>query len=41
MKKTEADFQQMIEERQKKVEEIKNCVKLSAVSPEWMFGFDW
>ncbi|CAK6977560.1 E3 ubiquitin-protein ligase TRIM39-like [Scomber scombrus] len=34
MKKTEADFQQMIEERQNKVEEIKNCVKLSAMSAE-------
>ncbi|XP_042257082.1 E3 ubiquitin-protein ligase TRIM39-like [Thunnus albacares] len=34
MKKTEADFQQMIEERLNKVEEIKNCVKLSTRSAE-------
>ncbi|XP_041635606.1 E3 ubiquitin-protein ligase TRIM39-like [Cheilinus undulatus] len=34
MKKTEADFQQMIQERLKKVEEIKNCLKLSTVSAE-------
>uniref|UniRef100_A0A3Q3FXS8 E3 ubiquitin-protein ligase TRIM39-like n=1 Tax=Kryptolebias marmoratus TaxID=37003 RepID=A0A3Q3FXS8_KRYMA len=34
MKQTEADFQNMIEERQKKVEEIKNCLKLSKVSAE-------
>lgn len=34
MKKTEADFQQMIEERLKKVEDIQNCVKLSTVSPD-------
>lgn len=34
MKKTEADFQQMIQERLKKVEEIGNCLKLSTVSAE-------
>ncbi|KAM7377055.1 hypothetical protein PAMA_013711 [Pampus argenteus] len=34
MKKTEADFQQMIEERLNKVDEIKNCIKLSAMSAE-------
>lgn len=34
MKKTEADFQQMIQERLKKVEEIKSCLKLSTVSAE-------
>ncbi|XP_060922444.1 E3 ubiquitin-protein ligase TRIM39-like [Limanda limanda] len=34
MKKTEADFQQMIHERLKKAEEIKSCLKLSAVSAE-------
>lgn len=34
MKKTEADFQQMIQERLKKVEEIKNCLKISTVSPK-------
>ncbi|XP_008277909.1 E3 ubiquitin-protein ligase TRIM39-like [Stegastes partitus] len=34
MKKTEEGFQQMIQERLKKVEEIKNCVKLSTVSAE-------
>ncbi|XP_047433776.1 E3 ubiquitin-protein ligase TRIM39-like isoform X3 [Mugil cephalus] len=34
MKKTEADFQQMIQERMKKVEEIKNCLKLSTMSAE-------
>lgn len=33
MKKTVADFQQMIQERVKKVEEIKSCLKLSNVSP--------
>ncbi|KAK2900003.1 E3 ubiquitin-protein ligase TRIM39-like [Channa argus] len=32
IKKTESDFQQMIQERLKKVKEIKNCVKLSMVS---------
>ena len=32
MKKTEEDFQQMIQERLRKVEEIKNCLKLSGVS---------
>ena len=32
MKKTEEDFQRMIQERLRKVEEIKNCLKLSAVS---------
>ncbi|XP_029941893.1 E3 ubiquitin-protein ligase TRIM39-like [Salarias fasciatus] len=34
MKKTEADFQQMIQERLKKVEEIGNCLKLSTVSAD-------
>ncbi|XP_029311267.1 E3 ubiquitin-protein ligase TRIM39-like [Cottoperca gobio] len=34
MKKTEADFQEMIQERMKKVEEIKNCLKLSNTSAE-------
>ncbi|KAM9335772.1 E3 ubiquitin-protein ligase TRIM39-like [Symphorus nematophorus] len=34
MKKTEEDFQQMIQERLNKVEEIKNCLKLSTVSAE-------
>ncbi|XP_029382288.1 E3 ubiquitin-protein ligase TRIM39-like [Echeneis naucrates] len=34
IKKTEADFQQMIQDRQKKVEEIKSCLKLSTVSAE-------
>ncbi|KAL4007276.1 hypothetical protein ACER0C_001128 [Sarotherodon galilaeus] len=34
IKKSEADFQQMIQERLKKVEEIKNCLKLSTVSGE-------
>ncbi|CAN9509576.1 unnamed protein product [Ophioblennius macclurei] len=34
MQKTEADFQQMIQERVKKVEEIGNCLKLSTVSAE-------
>ncbi|XP_026154841.1 E3 ubiquitin-protein ligase TRIM39-like [Mastacembelus armatus] len=34
MKKTEADFQQMIQERLKKVEEIKHCLNLSMVSGE-------
>lgn len=33
MKTTVADFQQMIQDRLNKVEEIKNCLKLSAVSP--------
>lgn len=37
MKKTEADFQRMIQERLNKVEEIKNCLKLSAVSPRWKY----
>ncbi|XP_005748000.1 E3 ubiquitin-protein ligase TRIM39-like [Pundamilia nyererei] len=32
IKKSEADFQQMIQERLKKGEEIKNCLKLSTVS---------
>lgn len=32
MKKTEADFQQMIQERLKKIEEMKSCLKLSTVS---------
>ncbi|MEQ2198962.1 hypothetical protein XENOCAPTIV_021569, partial [Xenoophorus captivus] len=31
MKQTEEDIQQMIHERQKKIEEIKNCVKLSTL----------
>lgn len=31
MKKTEADFEQIIQERQKKMEEIKSCMKLSTV----------
>uniref|UniRef100_A0A3B4X630 E3 ubiquitin-protein ligase TRIM39-like n=1 Tax=Seriola lalandi dorsalis TaxID=1841481 RepID=A0A3B4X630_SERLL len=31
MKKTEADFQQMIQERLKKVEEVKSCLKLSTM----------
>ncbi|KAF7653567.1 hypothetical protein LDENG_00081300 [Lucifuga dentata] len=34
MKKTEEKFQQMIEERMKKVEEIKHCLKLSRTSSE-------
>ncbi|XP_018543279.1 E3 ubiquitin-protein ligase TRIM39 isoform X1 [Lates calcarifer] len=34
MKKTEADFQQMIQERLKKIEEMKSCLKLSTVSAE-------
>ncbi|KAM4713989.1 LOW QUALITY PROTEIN: E3 ubiquitin-protein ligase TRIM39-like [Anableps anableps] len=34
MKQTQADFQQMIQERQKKIEEIKNCLKLSTLSAE-------
>ncbi|KAI3376222.1 hypothetical protein L3Q82_016724 [Scortum barcoo] len=34
IKKAEADFQQMIQERLKKVEEIKNCLKLSKVSAQ-------
>ncbi|XP_028993617.1 E3 ubiquitin-protein ligase TRIM39-like [Betta splendens] len=34
MEKTKEDFQQMIQERLKKVEEIKTCVKLSAASAE-------
>lgn len=34
MKKTVEDFQQMIQERLTKVEEIKSCLKLSAVSPD-------
>uniref|UniRef100_A0A3P8TH46 Uncharacterized protein n=1 Tax=Amphiprion percula TaxID=161767 RepID=A0A3P8TH46_AMPPE len=32
--KTEADFQQMVQERLKKVEEIQNCLKLSTASAE-------
>lgn len=32
IKETVGDFQQMIQERLNKVEEIKNCLKLSAVS---------
>lgn len=32
MKQTEANFDQMIQERQKKIEEIINCLKLSTVS---------
>ncbi|KAM6909158.1 E3 ubiquitin-protein ligase TRIM39-like [Xenentodon cancila] len=34
MKQTEADFQQMIQQRLKKVEEIKNCLKFSSLSAE-------
>ncbi|KAM4565262.1 E3 ubiquitin-protein ligase TRIM39-like isoform 1-T1 [Fundulus diaphanus] len=34
MKQTEAEFQQTIQERQKKIEEIKNCLKLSTLSAE-------
>ncbi|XP_042368286.1 E3 ubiquitin-protein ligase TRIM39-like [Plectropomus leopardus] len=34
IKKTEADFQQMIQDRLKKVEEIKSCLKLSNASAE-------
>ncbi|KAM9426130.1 E3 ubiquitin-protein ligase TRIM39-like [Pholidichthys leucotaenia] len=34
IKKTEADFQQMVQERLKKVEEIQNCVKLSTASAD-------
>ncbi|XP_044040770.1 zinc finger protein RFP-like [Siniperca chuatsi] len=34
MKKTEADFQKMIQERQRKVDEIKSCLKLSTMSAE-------
>ncbi|XP_049425271.1 E3 ubiquitin-protein ligase TRIM39-like [Epinephelus fuscoguttatus] len=34
IQQTEADFQQMIQERLKKVEEIKNCLKLSNASAE-------
>ncbi|XP_043952912.1 E3 ubiquitin-protein ligase TRIM39-like isoform X2 [Gambusia affinis] len=34
MKQTQADFQQMIQERQKKIEEIKTCLKLSTLSAE-------
>ncbi|KAM8898848.1 E3 ubiquitin-protein ligase TRIM39-like [Spinachia spinachia] len=34
MKKTEADFQQMIQERLNKVEELKGCLKLSNASAE-------
>lgn len=34
MKRTVGDFQQMIQERLNKVEEIKNCLKLSTVSPD-------
>ncbi|KAG7497701.1 E3 ubiquitin-protein ligase TRIM39-like [Solea senegalensis] len=34
IRKTEADFQQMIQERLKKIEEIKSCLKLSTVSAE-------
>ncbi|KAM3590859.1 uncharacterized protein V6R79_017918 [Siganus canaliculatus] len=34
MKKTEEDFQEMIQKRLKKVEEIKNCLKLSTSSAE-------
>lgn len=34
MKQTQAEFQQMIQERQKKTEEIKNCLKLSTLSAE-------
>lgn len=43
--KSEADFQQMIQERLKKGEEIKNCLKLSTVSHDanisvmWFVGF--
>lgn len=37
MKKTEADFQEMIQERMKKVEEIKSCLKLSTVSLVGLF----
>ncbi|XP_035986044.1 E3 ubiquitin/ISG15 ligase TRIM25-like, partial [Fundulus heteroclitus] len=34
MKQTEAEFQQTIQERQKKIEDIKNCLKLSTLSAE-------
>ncbi|XP_035530856.1 E3 ubiquitin-protein ligase TRIM39-like [Morone saxatilis] len=34
IKKTEEDFQQMIQDRLKKVDEIKNCLKLSTMSAE-------
>ncbi|XP_070710614.1 E3 ubiquitin-protein ligase TRIM39-like [Pempheris klunzingeri] len=34
MKKTEEDFQQVIQERLRKVEEIKNCLRLSKMSAE-------
>ncbi|XP_028261122.1 E3 ubiquitin-protein ligase TRIM39-like isoform X2 [Parambassis ranga] len=34
MKKTEADFEQIIQERLKKMEEIKSCMKLSTESAE-------
>ncbi|XP_032400258.1 E3 ubiquitin-protein ligase TRIM39 isoform X2 [Etheostoma spectabile] len=34
MKKSQADFQQMIQERLEKVEEIKSCLKLSNMSAE-------
>lgn len=34
IKKTMEDFQQMTQKLQNKVEEIKNCLKLSAVSPD-------
>ncbi|XP_013877262.1 E3 ubiquitin-protein ligase TRIM39 [Austrofundulus limnaeus] len=34
VKQTEADFQNLAEERQKKVEEIRNCLKLSKLSAE-------
>ncbi|XP_026209278.1 E3 ubiquitin-protein ligase TRIM39-like isoform X2 [Anabas testudineus] len=34
IEKTKVDFQQMIQERLKKVEEIKNCLKLSMMSTE-------
>lgn len=34
IKNTEADFQQMIQEHMRKVEEIKNCLKLSNTSAE-------
>lgn len=39
MMTTEADFQQMIKERLKKVEEIRNCLKLSMVSTDVTFSY--
>ena len=35
LKKTEADVQQMMQDRWRKVEEIRQCVELSRVSPDY------